>query len=69
MLPRRASPAAIVVDRGQCCKVSCAAGDKTTRKEDWRPRTMGRSFQGCRWDIPPATGTRLQRQEKLDMFS
>ena len=69
LLPRRASPAVIVVDRCQCCKVVRSSGDRAMRKEDLRPRAIVISFHGCHWDIPRDTGTRTQSQANLDIFS
>jgi len=40
IFPRRAHPAAMVVDRCQRSKVGRASGDMTTRQEDFRPRAI-----------------------------
>jgi len=67
MLPHRASPAAIVVDRCQCGKVVRSSGDRAMRHEDLRPRALVISVHGCRWHIPTDTGTRPQSQANVDL--
>jgi hypothetical protein len=43
MFPRRTSPAAPVVDRGQRSKVARSSGDRPMRQDDVRPRALMRS--------------------------
>jgi hypothetical protein len=62
MLPRRASPAAIVVERCQRSNVSRSGPDRTMCKDDVRPRAIMISSHRCGWCRGRDMATRLQSQ-------
>ena len=45
IFPRRANPAAMVVDRCQRSKVWRSSGERAMRNDDFRPRAIAISFQ------------------------
>src|SRR2546430_16257622 len=69
IFPRRASPAAMVVDRCRRSKVWCLSRNRTMRDDDLRPRALAISYQqyGCGW--AQDTGMRPQSQRNVGSFS